>query len=181
MPRLDRSIQSDSITAVFSKAEEVAANALELPPWERFVSVANGLLKVTDQALNDAARELHVPDKVEEFRSTFRDIISTSAELRENMSELTQKGMSLDDISNELSIAFEVILEYMKETFPPPDHAPGHEDRERMVQTIFEKVEEAILNFAQKHGMSEDGQKKVRETLDRLKPHLEKLVIIAGA
>ena len=137
-------------------------------------------MKATNERLNAAAREFEVAEKIHEFRSTFHAIVSTSNEIRGHMTELTQQGLTLDQISDELGVIFNDILGHLKKTFPPPDQAPNHEQRQEMVNTVLERAEQELVDFARKYGMSEDGLENLRSSFDRLKPHVEKLVVITG-
>ena len=119
-------------------------------------------------------------EKIDEFRSTFQNIVSTSSEIREHMTELTQRGLTLDQISDELGVIFNDILAHLKKAFPPPDQAPSHEARQEMVTSVLDRAEQGLQGFARKHGMSEDGLENLRSSFDRLKPHVEKLVVITG-
>ena len=119
-------------------------------------------------------------EKIDEFRSTFHDIVSASNEIRGHLTELTQQGLTLDQISGELGVIFNDILGHLKKAFPPPDQAPGHEQRQEMVNTVLDSAEQELVDFARKHGMSEDGLENLRSSFGLLKPHVEKLVVITG-
>ena len=96
------------------------------------------------------------------------------------MTELTQQGLTLDRISDELGIIFDDILDRLKETSPPPDQAPSHEQRQEMVNTVLDRAEQGLVDFARKHGMSEDGLRNLRSSSARLKQLTKKLVAITG-
>lgn len=163
-----------------SKYEGVAMGVTQLPPWEKIVAYADKLLEVTNEGLNTAAREFHIQEKIDDFRNTFGDIVFASTEIREHMTELTQKGLTLDQISDELGVIFNDILDHLRKSFPPPDQAPSHEERLERVISILDEAERRLLDFARKHGMSEDGVENLRGSFDRLKPHIQKLVVITG-
>ena len=137
-------------------------------------------MKTTNERLNSAARQFDVAEKIDEFRSTFHNIVSSSNEIRGHMTELTQQGLTLDRISDELGIIFDDILDRLKETFPPPDQAPSHEQRQEMVNTVLDRAEQGLVDFARKHGMSEDGLRNLRSSFARLKQLTKKLVVITG-
>jgi hypothetical protein len=152
-----------------------------LPPWEKIISVQEGLLRYTDGALNDATRDFHIPDQVGAFKEVFRELISEAADLRVKITNLiNQNGGRLEDISDELGQAFGVILDDLKAAFPPPDHAPGHQQRQEMTTSVLDKAEQAILDLASKHGMSEEHLHELQASLEKLKPIVMKLVVITG-
>ncbi|KAK2463785.1 hypothetical protein APHAL10511_004183 [Amanita phalloides] len=86
---------SDGATVTFSNLENVAWNAIQLPSLEKIAAYANELLKVINEDLNNAASELHIQEKIEDFRSTFRDIVSASSEMRGHMTELTRPSLKI--------------------------------------------------------------------------------------
>ncbi|KAF9789199.1 hypothetical protein BJ322DRAFT_1105065 [Thelephora terrestris] len=168
------------VIGILPKLEGLADGAFQLPPWEKIFDFADGFVKAADKQLNAAAREFNVAEKIDEFRNTFHNIVAASSEIRGDMTELTQQGLTLGQISDELGVIFNDVLEYLKKTFPPPDQAPGHEQRQEMVETVLDRAEQGLLDFARKHGMSQDGLEKLRSSFDRLKPHIEKLVVITA-
>ncbi|KAF9783012.1 hypothetical protein BJ322DRAFT_1073986 [Thelephora terrestris] len=174
----DDDITDASVT--FSKREELTERAIELPSWGSIVEAANEVVKAAGDGLSTIANELNVTGKIEELESTVQKILAASADIRGHMAELTQKGLTLENISDELKGILNDTLIYLEKTFPPPDQAPSHEERLEMVTTILDKVEQGFLDLAHGYGMSEDGLKKVREAFDLLKPHVENLVVIAG-
>lgn len=168
------------VAAVPSRLEDFIANYLQLPSWKKIVSSADAFLKVTDEGLNDVARELNLPDKIEDFRRTLHSIVSNAGEIRRHMDVLIQTGMTANNISAELGDIFHNVLENVKTNFPPPDQAPGHEERQRMVKMLLDGAEEGLLGLCRKHDMTEDKVNSVRESFDRMRLHIEKLVVITG-
>ncbi|KAK2463938.1 hypothetical protein APHAL10511_004046 [Amanita phalloides] len=109
------------------------------------------------------------------------DIISASSEMRGHMTELTEKGLTLDQISDELEVIFNNVLDHLKKAFrPTPDKEPNHEERQEMVTRVLDGAEQGLPDFARKHGMSEDGLKNLRGSFDQLKIHVRRLVVMAG-
>ena len=50
-----------------------------------------------------------------------------------------------------------------------------------MTKTVLYKVEEGMLEFCHKYGMSENKLHAIHDAFDAMKPHVEKLVVITGA
>jgi hypothetical protein len=138
-------------------------------------------VKAAEETLSAATRELNVAGKIKELEGTFHNILAASAEIRGHMVEITQQGLTLDQVSDELGIVFNDTLIYLGQTFPPSDQAPGHEERLKMTTTVLDSAEQGLLELGGKHGMSEDGLERVRRTFASLKPQIEKLVVITGA
>ena len=159
------------------KPEALSEKAVQLPPWGEIVAFSNGFLEATNERLNSAACQFDVVEKINEFRSTFRDIISTSNEIRGHMAELTQHGLTSDQISDGLGVIFNDILGHLKNTFPPSDQAPCYEWQE-MMNTVLDMAEQALVDFSRKHGMPKDRRRKLRSFFARLKQLVKKLVAI---
>lgn len=145
------------------------------------VQLAGKVLKVSNERLDAVAREFNVQERVADFRNTFQNVVSASADIHEHMTELTERGITLAQISDELRAVLGDILDHLKKAAPLPDQAPNNEERQKMAETILDRVEEWLLNFARKHGMSEDGLDRLRKSLGRLKYHITKLIIIMGS
>ncbi|KAF9783038.1 hypothetical protein BJ322DRAFT_1009432 [Thelephora terrestris] len=166
-------------------ASEFDVNEVVKAAGESFSTVSsefdvNKVFKTAGESFTTITSAFDVKRRVEELESTIQDIVAASSEIRGHMAELTQKGLTLDNISDELEGIFNEILVYLEETFPPPDQAPSHKERLKMTATILDKVEQAILDFGRKHGMSEDRLERVRKTFSSSKPHIEKLVVLTG-
>ena len=172
---------STHLATRFSKREELEERAIELPSWDSIVATANEVIQAAEDGLNNIATEFDVTGKIQELESTFQTVLATTAEIRERLTELTEKGVTLDQISDELGLIFKDILVYLQQTFPPPDQAPSHEERQRIVGIVLDKAEQGLLDLARKYGMSEDGLENVRETFDLLKPQVQTLVVITGS
>ena len=113
------------------RLEDITANVLQLLAWDRIMQIVGDLLKMTDQTLNDAAHELHLHDKIEDFRTTFHQIVAAWGDIHGHMDELIVKRLTYEDISDELGVVFNSIQEWLKTNFPPPNQAPVHENERR--------------------------------------------------
>lgn len=149
-------------------------------PMEKIVGFANELVKAADESLDAAAREFNVAGEIDDFRTTFHDFVSASGEIRGHMSELTQQGLTLERISAELGTIFSNIPEHLKQAFPSPDQAPSHEERQKIVASVFDEVGRGLLDFARNRGMSEDRLESLCQSFNQLRPHVERLVSITG-
>jgi hypothetical protein len=139
------------------------------------------LLQHADSALDAAAREFRIPDQVVAFKHTFSEFVSGVADIRAKTVVLAdQRGVRLEDISQELGQAFSSVLDDLKAAFPPPDQAPSHQQRQEAVALVLNKAEQVILDLARKHGMSEEYLRGLQESFEKLKPVIMALVVIAG-
>lgn len=65
-----------------------------------------------------------------------------------------QSGVSLSTVLKDLRNTFSVLYEELKEQFPPPNEAPGHEKRMTMMNTVLDRAEEHFLQVVGKLGVS---------------------------
>ena len=169
-------------TDVVHKIEDAASGSLPLPSWDRIASFGSGLLKQADEDLNNAIKQWPIKEDVESFRATFRELLYSANAIRANFSHIAEKrGLTFEDISDELGDAFQAVLKELKAAFPPPDQAPSHEARQNMTRTALRKVEQALLDFARKQDVPEENVEALRASFDKLVPIVEKLVVITGA
>jgi len=167
--------------ATLLRRRDLTARAIDFPSsWDAIVAFADDALRVANQILDDVAQEFNVTGQIDDLRITFNDILTTSGEIREHITEVTQQGITLDQISDELGLILNDILIYLQKAFPPPDQAPSHEERQKMVTIVLDKTEQGILDLFRKYGMPEDRLEILRESFDRLKPHIKKFVVITG-
>ena len=167
--------------ATHLKFEEPTAPATELPSWETIVASTNAVVKAAGESLSAAARQFDVKGEIEDLKSTLDSILAASNKIRGQMAELTQQGLTVDQISDELGVIFNGILISLGKTFPLSDQAPSAMERLEMVTTTLDIAKQALLDLARKHGMSQDGLENLRETFGLLVPHIEHLVVITGA
>ncbi|KAG2114643.1 uncharacterized protein F5147DRAFT_430045 [Suillus discolor] len=59
-----------------------------------------------------------------------------------------QCGIPFCTISEYLGNTFNIVFEGLKNWFPPPGEAPGHEERMAMTDAVFDRVEEYSLQVA---------------------------------
>ncbi|KAJ7757722.1 hypothetical protein DFH07DRAFT_695745, partial [Mycena maculata] len=86
--------------------------------------------------------------------------------------------VSLDDIAEDLQHAFAKVLKELQVMFPPPDKAPGHEDREVVVTAALEKAGAALVMVCAQYGMDEE---RVRVHWDgTLRPAIHTTVVLIG-
>ncbi|KAF9783011.1 hypothetical protein BJ322DRAFT_1073982 [Thelephora terrestris] len=190
----------DDASATFSEHEAPTERVIGLPSWGSMFAAANEAVKEAGDGLSTFASEFDVNEavktagksfstitsefdvkrRIQELESTINDILAVFAEIRGHMAELTQKGLTMDNISDELEGIFKDISVYVEETFPSPDQALSHKERLMRTRTILDRIIQAILDFLRKHGMSEDALERVRRAFASLKRLIEKLVGIIG-
>ncbi|OAX41089.1 hypothetical protein K503DRAFT_864107 [Rhizopogon vinicolor AM-OR11-026] len=92
-------------------------------------------------------------DKITEFKASVVNVTSTATTLHQVVLEVAeQRGIPHDSMKEELGYIFNAIFEELKEQFPPPDEAPGHENRTAMISAFLDRIDEGFLQFAITHG-----------------------------
>lgn len=131
---------------------------------------------------SDEARDPNVMDKIKSFKSNLQGISAIANTLRADVEAMAGKGgVRLEDLSGELETLFAGILEDLKKAFPPPDEAPTHAERERVVKGFFEKAEEGVVRLLRSHGTSEESLTRFQKHLRQLLKLLENVMITIGA
>ncbi|OJA12005.1 hypothetical protein AZE42_10139 [Rhizopogon vesiculosus] len=72
---------------------------------------------------------------------------------------------------------FHAAFEELKVQFPPPEEAPGHENRTIMISAMLDRTEEGFIQFPIKHGVSEEPLKC---HFSSLKFHVQHVLVIIG-
>ncbi|KZT64316.1 hypothetical protein DAEQUDRAFT_38953 [Daedalea quercina L-15889] len=145
--------------------------------WDYAFSVAQRAQRYAGDLINEAAREADktAAMQLHHVSSVLHVIVSDTEGLRETVSQF-QAG-SFDDIQHDIEKLFADLLEELKEQFPPPDHAPNHEERKGNVSLVIRKAEEAFIKFGMQHGMSEE---QLRTRLEPIMKHVEDVVVTIG-
>ena len=90
---------------------------------------------------------------------------------------LEENNVSAEQFSDEVSKAFQDVLDSLRKAFPSPDEAPGHEEREQMFREALSKMENGLVYASMKLGLPE---KDVRLFWSKIEPALEKFLVISG-
>lgn len=124
------------------------------------------------------AIDLHPPEKILEFKASVDNVIITATTLNQVVLEAAEQlGIPLSSMKDDLAGIFNDVFELLKKQFPPPEEASGHENRTVMVNTFLNSIEESFLEFAIKHGFSEEPLKSHSSSL---KFHVQFIVVTIG-
>ncbi|KIK41128.1 hypothetical protein CY34DRAFT_13229 [Suillus luteus UH-Slu-Lm8-n1] len=124
------------------------------------------------------AREFYPSDKISELRKSVDSVVATATTLYQVVKEAAGKrGIPLHTISKDLGNTFRILFEELKEQFPPPDEAPGHEQRMTMINTVLDRVEECFLQVVGKLGVS---QELLKSLTGSLKSGIKHVVVTIG-
>ncbi|KAJ8592155.1 hypothetical protein M405DRAFT_813137 [Rhizopogon salebrosus TDB-379] len=145
--------------------------------WDKVTELGPKFQGHTD-GLFRYATELYPSEKITEFRASVRNITSTATTIYQDVHEAAgQRGIPLDSMKGELENIFYVMSEELKEQFPPPEAAPGHETRTVMISTVLDRIEGGFLPFAIKHGVNEET---LKTHLSSFKLHAQFIVVTIG-
>ncbi|KAJ7482377.1 hypothetical protein B0H11DRAFT_2418663 [Mycena galericulata] len=111
--------------------------------------------------------ELHALHKLRLQRESNRDV-----------PEFQTEAVSLDDIAGDLQRVFEKVLEELKDMFPAPDHAQGHDERQAAVAVALEKAGAALVTVCAKYGMDEERARAHWDGVVR--PAIHTTVVLIG-
>lgn len=116
--------------------------------------------------------------KIEEIQALYAELIVAGKEFQERVVAAAQaQGVDPDEVLKELEKLMGSVFETLKSEFPPPDHAPQHEERQANVHRALVKIEAALVDFLQRLGWSEE---EIRVELDKLIPPIERVVVMIG-
>ena len=112
-----------------------------------------------------------------DITSAMNNIVDTTATFRDNIKgALSAHQITLDALTEELETIFMAIIQDL-ENIPPPNKAPGHAEREEMVDKIMDDSELGLTNLAMRYGI-EVGV--VTTYLGAVKPQVHVLIVTIG-
>ncbi|KAL4247892.1 hypothetical protein ABKN59_007497 [Abortiporus biennis] len=100
----------------------------------------NDAIEVLKKEASSAAIEV---ENVQHVNQIAKDLVDISSKLRSLIAEskgLRDYEVNVDSVSMDLGNRFQHVIDDMKNNFPPPDQALSHEDRQRIVEQILDKV-----------------------------------------
>jgi translation elongation factor EF-4 len=109
------------------------------------------------------------PQKILEFKKYVCSVASVASAARslyqvvEGATE--QRGVPFHSVLEELQNAFRALIEELKEQFPPPEEAPGHEMRTLVINAVLDRMEGTFLRIAIEHGANEEDLKNHTSSL----------------
>ncbi|KAJ7437831.1 hypothetical protein B0H11DRAFT_2294172 [Mycena galericulata] len=175
---------------VMFRTEDVDPEAF----WQRARDLGERARRYSEDFMKQAAeRSQDVRQKVAEIEERIRTVVRSATSMHEELNalnklrvqreskrvpELQAEAVSLDDIAGDLQRAFEKVFEELKDMFPPPDHAPGHDEREAAVAVALEKAGAALVTVCAKYGMDEERARAHWDGVVR--PAIHTTVVLIG-
>jgi len=148
--------------------------------WSDAIALGSSLEKYGEELLHNVSSQLPSGAGVIRFKAAMQATVTSSHGLRDVLqaSAGAHAGdTNLELFSAELGEELQVLLNKLQEAFPPPDHAPHHEERKATVHKVLEDVEQALVKMAVKYQVPEDT---IRSHFDNVKIHLEDAIVTIG-
>ncbi|KAF8128199.1 hypothetical protein EV363DRAFT_1433238 [Boletus edulis] len=118
--------------------------------------------------------------KFTDIRVTMNHIVNATTAFRDNIKAALDAHhgppVTFDTFSEELEGIFMAIVNDL-EKIPPPDKAPSHAERTKIVDKVLDDTEQALIKLATRFGIQEEI---VTTYLDALKPHVHALIVTIG-
>ncbi|KAK7681792.1 hypothetical protein QCA50_015139 [Cerrena zonata] len=146
--------------------------------WKQANSLGQKLQKYSESLIDDAKSQVQeAAERIEEVRQIVHDLVTSVNHLHADLASHLTDDVTTESLSQDLEDALLPIVEKLHEMFPAPDHAPHHDERERAVRELLDKIEEKIVAVGTKHGLDEAVLRRHIETIN---PLVLKLVVLIG-
>lgn len=113
-----------------------------------------------------------VVSKVQELEQAGKDLVHAAGQF--DFGHLDGEGQ----LAEKWAAVVEAVYTKLQEEFPPPDQAPSHEERKKMVGRALSLVEDQFVIVMGPHlGMDEQD---IREKFGKVRDAVEKVVVMIG-
>lgn len=100
-------------------------------------------------------------------------VISSTSDLR---LKLEARGVSLETISEMLTLELSKLVEEIKQ-LPPPDQVEHHAERTKTISRTLEMIGDVLVRVCVSFGMSEE---EIRAHFEAVKPHILHVLVLVG-
>jgi len=168
----------EGIQQTVMETEDQSVNKI----WTDATGLGDRLKVYAKHTLDDLASKYAINEKVASVRSFIHDLVGDTENALKDIAANLPMGIHVSKITDELHdrLVNMTIPEKLKEQFPPPDQAPSHEERERLVGAIYGLFIDEVGSVLDKVGSSEREKGKVKDSLTRLQPTLTKIAVATG-
>ena len=112
-----------------------------------------------------------------DIKFAMNHIVGATATFRDNIKgALDAHHITVDTLTEELELIF-VAIKNDLEKIPPPDKAPGHAEREEMVDKVLDDTARELRKLATRYGIEEEV---VETYIFALKPQVQALTVAVG-
>jgi len=146
--------------------------------WRMVKEYEESFQEHVSSLLQDAAKQLEpIGATFTDVSSAMNNIVNATATFRNDIAGVLEvHQITHDAFSEEIQAVFMVVANDM-EKIPFPDQAPGHAERQKMVDKIFNDTASALADLAVGYGIDVDT---VETYLHVLKPPIYTIVIAIG-
>ncbi|KAG1811333.1 hypothetical protein EV424DRAFT_1420801 [Suillus variegatus] len=124
--------------------------------WDKIIELSPYIKEYANELFHHAV-ELYPSEKLTELRESMVNISATATVLHKVCSQAAENsGVSLYSVIEEHQDIFIVLFKELMEMFPPPDEAPGHDNRTIMISMALDRIEQSFSQVATKVGISEE-------------------------
>jgi hypothetical protein len=140
--------------------------------WGNIRELGPNIKEYADELFHHAV-ELYPSEKLTQLRESMVNVTTTATALRKVCSEAAEdSGISFHSVLEEHGDIFVVLFEELIEMFPPPEEAPGHDNRTVVIGTALDRFEKGFLQVATKLGVSEEQLKSHSSSLKFVVQHV---------
>ncbi|CAL1702674.1 unnamed protein product [Somion occarium] len=146
--------------------------------WSKAESIGIKLQTYTENLLKEAASQVSLAsERTEAVKRTMHTLVAVAADFESDVIAHTTDGTSLAIISEDFDNAFVPIIGELHKIFTSSNEAPTHDERNRTVHDILERVQWAIVRVGIQHGMKEE---LLNTHVNEIRPQVERLVVLIG-
>ena len=158
--------------------QALAAPKPSLPDfWEMAMKSEKHLQDYVSRLLESAAADLK-STKFTDIKFAMDHIVSATATFRDNIKgALDAHHITFGVFTEELEGMFVAIRNKLEEKIPPPDKAPGHAEREEMVDKVLDDTARELMKLATRYGIEEGV---VKTYIFALKSQVQALTVAVG-
>jgi hypothetical protein len=140
--------------------------------WDKIAEIGPNIKEYADELFHHTV-ELYPSERLTEFRESIVNVTTAAALLREVCNGAAEdSGISLHSVIEEYGDIFVVLFQELMEMFPPPEEAPGHDNRTIMINTALDRIEDGFLQVATKLGVSKEMLKSHSSSLKFVVQHV---------
>jgi len=157
--------------------QALVAPALSPPDfWEKAMKSEKTLQDYVPRLLESLATESKLT-KFADIKFAMNHIVNATATFRNNIKGvLDTQHITFDTLTEELEGIFVTIMNDLKK-IPPPNKAPGHAEREEMVDMVLDDTSRALIKLATHYRI--EGE-VVETYILALKPQVQALTVAVG-
>ncbi|KAH8799198.1 hypothetical protein DL96DRAFT_1687897 [Flagelloscypha sp. PMI_526] len=143
--------------------------------WKKIARLGDQALRIKDNIIHDAAFNFTVPlERLHEFERHVLDIIVAIRGIKDHV---VAHGLDLDFVGESLNESAQDVVSFLQDEFPDPDTAPGHAEREQMVEAALAHFGRLFIRKCVELGMDEDY---IGEEWTKVEAAMKKFLVLTG-